>query len=137
MKNENLMNKKLGRMTWRLESGVFKAATEITRQPFGEFRVIFEVDSRDGKTVVDFRNEKYEMFNERIESENYESGKAALMRYFDRIELASGEIDKEVERKAKIAYQRVINEEVAKKFASDKLCGELCEGIRRLAEIIE
>ena len=118
MKNLYVMNRKLNRLTWKIEEGEFRSDTSVIRQPFGTFWIAFAMNLKTGRTVLSFKNEKYRYFTERKEAEDWEAAREVFMEYFERVDNSVKEVDKSVEEEARRAYERVISEGMAKKFTN-------------------
>lgn len=103
---------KFKNLWWKYEDGKLRANTEICRKPFGNFWVTFRMNTENGATVLEVRNNDFPLLNRTaIGYDSFESAVEALRRYFEEVE----EISKKIpQSEAERAWRTIISSAVAK-----------------------
>lgn len=100
------------KLWWRYENGKLRADTEIRRKPFGDFKATFRMNTENGATVLEVRNEDFPLLNRTaIGYDSFESAVEALRRYFEEVE---GIAKKIPQSEAERAWRTIISSAVAK-----------------------
>ena len=103
------------KLWWKYEDGKLKADTEIRRKPFGGFKATFRMNTENGATVLEVRNEEFPLLNRTAESyEGFESAVEALRGYFEEVEEIAKKIPQSERNEAERARRTIISTAVAK-----------------------
>lgn len=110
MANQKAMNEeKFEGIMWRNAGNVFKAQKDVTRKPFGDFTVTFEMNANTGETVMQVRSWGFDELNRESETyKNFRSAVNAVVTYFDEIDRLVKELPRTAQTEAENAYRRVL-----------------------------
>ena len=103
------------KLWWKYEDGKLKAETEIRRKPFGDFKATFRMNTENGATVLEVRNDDFPLLNRTaIGYDSSESAVEALRRYFEEVEEIAKKIPQSERNEAERARRTIISSAVAK-----------------------
>lgn len=103
------------KLWWRYEDGKLKADTEIRRKPFGDFKATFRMNTENGATVLEVRNEEFPLLNRTAAGyDSFESAVEALRGYFEEVEGVAKKIPQSERNEAERARRTIISSAVAK-----------------------
>lgn len=103
------------KLWWKYEDGKLKADTEIRRKPFGDFKATFRMNTENGATVLEVRNEEFPLLNRTaIGYDSFESAVDALRGYFEEVEEIAKKIPQSERNEAERARRTIISTAVSK-----------------------
>ncbi len=115
MRNQKeISGARFSRIRWKQrENGCFYGAQTITRKPFGEFTVAFQIDVKNGKTSVKITNEDFFELNYENTCADYEEAVQSVILRFNEITELIGTLPKDMEELAKREARQKYNKMIA------------------------